>query len=385
MAKKGRKPAYKLEVNFEKLGIKGYLIIDSLINGLSAGGLRMCEGLTEDEVARLARTMTYKFAAADIPMGGAKAGIALDPRHPAKREVIEIFAKAIRPILAEKYIVGEDLGTTKADISHLYSSAKINPIVVVKKKMAAKGITIDLDDDVDLLSDETDLGDLVTGFGVAECADEACSRVGLSLDKATVAIQGFGTVGSGAARYLTEKGAKIVAVADVEGTIYRTKGLPVDKLTAARDELGTIDRGKLDFDFIEKSRDEWMSMYAQILVPAAVADAITKKNAEKVTAKLIVEAANIPVTEEAERILYHMGVAIVPDFIANAGGACGFGLLLTGQVGYDVEEIFREVGNRIRSATAHVMEAGQANNIFPRKAAEDLAEAELKRIRVVFG
>ncbi len=385
MARKERKPAYKLEVKYESLGIKGYVIIDSLVNGFSAGGLRMREGLTEDEVARLARTMTYKFAAADIPIGGAKAGIAFDPRHPDKRKVIEKFAKAIRPILAEKYIVGEDMGTTRADISHLYGAANINPISVARKRMSAKGVTIDLDDDVDLLSDETGLGDLVTGYGVVECVDEACSRVGLSLGEATVAIQGFGNVGAGTARYLAEKGARIVAVADVKGTIYRTKGLPIDKLTAARDELGTIDRRKLDFDFDEKSRDEWMSMYAQILIPAAVADAITKENAEKVTAKLVVEAANIPVTEEAERILHRMGITVVPDFIAGAGGACGFGLLLTGQAPFDVQDIFREVGIRIRRATAHVIDTGRARNVFPRRVAEDLAEAELVRIKEVFG
>jgi glutamate dehydrogenase (NAD(P)+) len=380
-----RRPAYKLQVGYENLGIKGYVIIDSLVNGLSAGGLRMSEGLTEDEVARLARTMTYKFAAADIPMGGAKAGIALDPRHPDKQEVIEKFAKAIRPILGEKYIVGEDLGTTKADISRLYGAANINPIAVARKRMLAKGVTIDLADDDDLLSDDVDLGDLVTGYGVVESTEEACSRVGLSLAGATVAIQGFGNVGAGTARYLTEKGAKIVAVADVKGMIYRTKGLPIDKLTAARDELGTIDRGKLDFNFVERPREEWMSMYAQILIPAAVADSITKENADKVTAKLIVEAANIPVTEDAERILHRMGVAVVPDFIANAGGACAFGLLLTGQAPYDVDDIFREVGARIRKATAHVIETSQKRNVFPRRAAEDLAERELVRIKEVFG
>jgi glutamate dehydrogenase (NAD(P)+) len=385
MAKKIRRPAYRLQVDYETLGIKGYVIVDSLINGLSAGGLRLSEGLTEEEVSRLARTMTHKFSAAGIPIGGAKAGIALDPRHPDKKEVIEKFAKVITPILSEKYIVGEDLGTTKADISHLYRTAGVHPVAVAKKRMSMKGITVDLPDDYDLLDDDSNLDELMTGYGVAECTDEACAQLGLKLEDATVAVQGFGNVGSGTAQFLTEKGAKIVAVADVKGTIYRTKGLPIDKLIAARDELGTIDRGKLDFDFSEKSRDDWMSLYAQILIPAAVADTITERNAEKVTAKLVIEAANIPVTEEAERTLYRMGVAVVPDFIANAGGACGFGLLLSGQVAFDPTDVLNEIGKRIRSATANVIEIANERRIVPRKAAESLAEKELASIKEVFG
>jgi len=385
MARKAKRPVYRLQVDYEKLGIKGYLIIDSLVNGLSAGGLRMREGLTEDEIERLAHTMTHKFAAMRIPIGGAKAGIALDPRHPAKAEVIKEFAKVTGPILAEKYIAGEDMGTTKVDMAHLYRCAELNPVAVAKKRMSLKGITIDLPDDFDPLADESNLDELMTGYGVAESAEEACAQLGLNLSGATVAIQGFGNVGSGTAQFLTQKGAKVVAVADVEGTIYRSKGLPIDTLIAARDELGTIDRGKLDFSFTEHPRDHWMSLYAQILIPAAIADTITKDNVKRVTARLVIEAANIPVTLEAERRLHRMGVAVVPDFIANAGGACGFGLVLSGQVAFDPPEVLHEIGKRIRSATAEVIEAGEKHNLLPRKAAENLAEAELAKIKEVFG
>lgn len=385
MRRKSRQVVYRLRLDYEKLGIKAYVIIDSLVNGLSAGGLRMRDGLGDGEIKRLARAMTHKFAAMRVPIGGAKAGIALDPRHPAKTEVIKKFADIVRPILAEKYIAGEDMGTTKADLAGLYSSAGINPVALAKKRMASKGIAIDLPDDFDLLSDESNLEELMTGYGVAECTEEACARLGLSLKEATVAIQGFGNVGSGTAQFLTQKGAIIVAVADAEGTIYRNKGLPIDRLIAARDELGTIDRSKLDFDFAEHPREDWMTLYAQILVPAAVADTITKENAGQVTARLVVEAANIPVTPEAERQLHRMGVAVVPDFIANAGAACGFGLLLSGQVRFDPPEVLEEIGRRIRSATAKVVEADKKGSLLPRKAAEKLAETELAKIKKVFG
>ena len=126
-------------------------------------------------------------------------------------------------------------------------------------------------------------------------------------------------------------------------------------------------------------------MHAQILIPAAVADTITAKNAETVTAKLVVEAANIPVTEEAERILHRMGISVVPDFIANAGGACGFGLLLSGQIGFDPQDVLKEIGKRIRTATTNVIETARERDVFPRRAAENLAEKELASIKEVFG
>ncbi len=385
MAKKQRQHVYRLQVDYEKLGIKGFVIIDSLVNGLCAGGLRLREGLTEDEVCRLARVMTHKFAASGIPIGGAKAGIALDPRHPEKNAVIEKFAKVIRPILSEKYLVGEDMGTTRADIANFYKAAEVDPIAVAKKRMSEKGITLDLPDGFDMLSDESDLEGLMTGHGVAECTEKACAQLGLDIDGVKVAIQGFGSVGSGTARCLAEKGAKIVAVSDVEGTISNHKGLPVDKLEAARDKLGTIDRKKLDFVFAEKPGKAWMSQGAQVLIPAAVADTITMDNVEHVTAQLVVEAANIPVTLDAERQLHRMGVVAVPDFIANAGAACGFGLLLSGQISLDAEEVLREIGKRIKGTTANVIAGGRDLNLLPRKAAENLAETELKRIKKVFG
>jgi glutamate dehydrogenase (NAD(P)+) len=148
----------------------------------------------------------------------------------------------------------------------------------------------------------------------------------MNLSEATIAIQGFGSVGSGTARFLAQKGAKVIAVADVDGTIYQEDGLPVDQLIAARDELGSIDREKLDCSYEEHPRDDWLALGAHILIPAAVADTITKNNVQRITSRLVVEAANIPVTIEAEKQLHRLGVAVVPDFIANAGAACGFGM-----------------------------------------------------------
>lgn len=384
MAADKRSSVYRLKVQNERLGFKGFVVIDSLVNDLSAGGVRIREGLTEDEVARLARTMTHKFAAAQIPLGGAKSGIDTDPRRPDKLEVVESFGKLIKPLLAEMYLAGEDMGTTRTDIAGLYRSAGISPIAVAKKRMSAKNITIDLPDDFDLLSNDANLEELMTGYGVAECVEEACKRLLIKLPEARVAIQGFGSVGASTARFLTQKGAKVTAVADVDGTIFQNEGLPIDQLVAARDELGSIDRAKLNFSFEEHARDDWLALGANVLIPAAVADTITKDTVKRITSRLVVEAANIPVTNEAEEVLHRLGVTVIPDFIANAGAACGFGLLLSGQSSFDPPAILEEIGRRIRTATEKVIEASRKGRELPRKAAEAMAEEELTKIRRQF-
>lgn len=377
-----RKPIYRLQAHDEELDFTGWVIVDSLINGLAAGGVRMRDGLTEREVGRLARAMTHKFAAAQIPLGGAKSGIDADPRRPDKAQVISRFGQLIQPMLSSLYLAGEDMGTVKADIGNLYRSAGVNPVAVAKQRMSAKGIAVDLPDDFDLLSDESNLEEIMTGFGVTECAEEACSILGISLASATVAIQGFGTVGSGTAQFLSQKGAKIIAVADVNGTIYRPEGIPIEQLVKARDELGTINKDVLEFDYTKMPREEWLAVDAQILIPAAIADAIDKNNVGKISAKLVIEAANIPVTSAAERELQKMGVALIPDFIANAGAACGLGLILSGQVKFDPPEILQEVARRIRSATSKVLE--MSKRMLPRNAAEKIAEKELAKIKQKF-
>ncbi|RJP68585.1 MAG: Glu/Leu/Phe/Val dehydrogenase [Candidatus Abyssobacteria bacterium SURF_17] len=384
MAGKARKPIYRLQVHDDKLNFTGFLVIDSLIYGLSAGGVRMRSGLTEREIARLARAMSHKFAAAQIPIGGAKSGIDADPRRPDKADVMKRFGELIGPLLAEMYLAGEDMGTTRFDVANIYRSAGVDPVAVAKKKMAAKGITIELPNYFDMLSNESNLEELMTGYGVGECAEEACRLLGMSLAGATVSIQGFGTVGSRTAQFLAQKGAKVVAVADVNGTVYRRDGLPVEQLVAARDELGMMDRQKFDFDYEHLSRDDWLAVDADIIIPAAVADAITKANAGRITAKLVIEAGNIPATAEAERQLQRNGIALVPDFIANAGAACGFGLLLSGQTRFDPQAILQEIGHRIRIATAKVLEASLKRKQLPRKAAEKIAEQELAKIRQEF-
>jgi glutamate dehydrogenase (NAD(P)+) len=181
-----------------------------------------------------------------------------------------------------------------------------------------------------------------------------------------------------AAKFMADKGFTIVAVADIAGTIYHPDGLPLEKLFAAKDERGTIDRARMPQDCQILDRDEWLNLDVDILVPAAIGDAIRKDNVSGVKAKLVVEGANFPVTEEAERYFYQHGIANVPDFVANAGAAGGFGMLLTGQVPLDPRKILEALSSRLRETTRKVLSMSKEKGTSPRFVALGLAEERLR-------
>jgi len=358
-------------------GITAFIVVHRLIGGVCGGGVRMSPNVTINEVAQLARTMTYKFAAVGVQVGGAKSGIIYDPRSPKKKEADAVFGKLAMPLLSTVYTIGEDMGTSADDVTIINDAAGVNPIEMAKKKAKERGITLNLPENVEFskLGGES-FEEIITGYGIAEAADEAVGLLSLSLSDATVAVQGFGTVGSITARNLARRGAKVIAVADIEGTIISQDGLDVEKLIAAKDQHGTIDRKKLDFPFKKGSGDGWLTAGAQIVVPAAVAGAINEKNVKTITAKLILEGANIPITPKAQETLTKKGTPIIPDFIANAGAAAGFGLVLTGQC--PVEKVFEEFSKRIRDGVRYCVEESRKAKITTRQAAVNLANKNLE-------
>jgi len=358
-------------------GIKAFIVVHRLIGGICGGGVRMSPNVTLTEVAQLARTMTYKFAAMGVQVGGAKSGIVYDPRSPNKKEADAAFGRLAMPLLSTVYMIGEDMGTNAEDVSIIYNTAGVNPIEMAKKKTKERGITLNLPENVEFskLGGES-FEEIITGYGIAEAADEAVRLLSLDLAGATVAIQGFGTVGSITARNLARRGARVIAVTDIEGTISNDDGLDVEKLIAAKDRHGTIGRSKLDFPFTKGGGEGWLTAGAQIVVPAAVAGAINEKNVKTVTAKLILEGANIPITPGAQEVLTRKGTPIIPDFIANAGAAAGFGLVLTGQC--PVEKVFEEFSRRIRDGVRYAVLESKKSSITTRQAAVNLANKNLE-------
>ncbi len=375
-----RQPKYQIEMHDPETNTHAFLIIDTLRNGFCGGGIRMSPTVTKEEVHRLAQAMTYKFSAVDVPVGGSKSGIVADPNSPDREVHLRAFAKMAAPFLSEMYVAGEDMGTTAADVGLIYSQANCSWFDVVKKHMGQDGATLSLTPDFNPTDlNGVNLEEELTGFGVAEVTEEACDVLQLDTTQTRVAIQGFGTVGSITARNLNQKGFKVVAVSDVEGTLYHPGGLVVDELLAAKNSLGTIDRTKLDSEYQSLDRDEWLGLDVDVLIPAAIADTIHMKNVSQIKASLIIEAANIPVTEVAEKYLFDHGIAVVPDFIANVGTAGGFGLLLTNQVPLEPEAVFTELGRRMRKSTRDVLSLSQQEKILPRDVAVQLAEQRLQK------
>jgi glutamate dehydrogenase (NAD(P)+) len=359
--------------------MRAYIVVDRLVNGICGGGVRMSPSVTREEVGMLARTMTYKFAAVGVKVGGAKSGIVFDPRSPDKKDIVSAFGRMAHPYLTSIYVIGEDMGTNADDVALINKAAGVDPIAFAREKARELGFELDLPEGVEFsnLGGES-FEEIITGYGIAEAAEEAVDLLGMTLAQSSVAIQGFGTVGSITARNLARRGVRVVAVADREGTIRNDDGLDVEELIGATDEVGTIVREKIKSPYTKGGSDGWLTAGADIIVPAAIAGAISRDTVKHIDAKLILEGANIPVTDDAQRVLTEKGIPIIPDFIANAGAAAGFGLILTGECA--IEEVFGEFSRRIRSGVRHCIEESNRLKITTREAAIRLAEKNLEEV-----
>lgn len=364
-------PTMRIEFNDDALNLKGYLVIDQTAEGLCAGGLRMAPDVSVAQLEHLARLMTLKFGVMGVKIGGAKAAIVAGRTGADADALIRRTAELLEPFLRSCYLMGEDLGTRGSDVGAMYRHIGLDPVDFVSQKLAERGVKIAVPEGFglgDLMSDE--FAGCVAGYGVAQAVEVAAAVRGLRPDDLRVSIQGFGSVGRAAALRLVEGGSTVVAIADVEGTLYSPAGLDVHELDRACDEQGVIDRTSVGQSAEVLPREAWHTVAAEVLVPAAVEDAITSDEVPNVSreVRLIVEGANGPVTEDAEALLEGQGIAIVPDFVANAGSAAAFGLLITGQATMD--NVFPEYCRRISEATAAILE-----HEAPGKTARDRAVA----------
>ncbi|MBI4786690.1 MAG: Glu/Leu/Phe/Val dehydrogenase [Chloroflexi bacterium] len=360
----------------------GYLVIDQLVRGIAGGGCRMRPGCTMEEAARLAQTMTLKFALFDVPIGGAKVGIDYDPGAPDADEVLYRFFEAIAPYLRGSYITGPDMGTHENQILKTLQRVGIrSPYYAAIQRW---GLTPEAEDTVRralaLKTDGMTLDGFIAGYGVSVCALEALKHKNFPINAARVGLQGFGSVGGAAARYLAQAGAKIVAVADIEGTVARREGLDVELLLKSRNALGMIDRSRLPGDYAQLGADAWFTEPSDVLIPAALADTIDVYKAEQVKAAIVVEGANFPLTAKAEQALHARGVVIIPDFLANSAFAYISGALLMGAVGADADAILKLVAERLQDRTRRVLD-GIERGVPPREQVIAIAEENLARLR----
>jgi glutamate dehydrogenase (NAD(P)+) len=359
----------------------GYLVIDRLIGGMAGGGTRMREGCTLEEVERLAHAMTLKNGGLDLPAGGAKLGLDLDPHDPAAHGMLVRFFQAMRPFFETWLATGEDMGTTQPQLIAVFEEAGIGSTFKAVLNRAPDGPAglARANASFGATADGIPLFDLVGGYGVTEAALAAMSHLGWQPGATRAAIQGFGSMGGSSARFLARKGVRIVAIADAGGTIANSDGLDVDHYLAARNSHGEIDRARLKTGDREQERDDWLRSEAELLVPAAVADTINEGNADQITARLIVEAANIPTTAGAEQRLAERGVLVIPDFIANSGTNGWAWWVLLGLVEPGADAAFAKISETMRGTVGAMLKLAEEERITPRAAAVRVALANADR------
>lgn len=329
--------------------LRAVVVVDNTAAGTAIGGVRMDHDVTVEEVFRLARAMTFKNAVAGLPHGGGKAGIIADPAMPSleKEALVRSFARAIRTVT--DYVPGPDMGVDETCMAYVHD--EIGRAIGLPKVLG--GVPLDT------------LG--ATGYGLAIAAQAAEDMGHVRLERARVVIQGFGAVGTHAARFLTERGALVVAVSDSRGAIAEPDGLDIEKLMAWKADGGPV--GEFGGGHPVPAA-ELIAYPSDIWVPAARPDVFTGANAGAVQAKLILPGANIAVTEEAERIFFDRGVVSIPDFIANAGGViCG----AVEYAGGTEAEAFDAIATKIRENTRTVLERSAERRIPPIEAATQLA------------
>lgn len=355
-------PEKLIQIWDSKTKLCGFLVIDNTTLGPAKGGLRITPTVTLEEIARLARIMTYKCALSELHFGGGKAGIVANIKRILPKEkfaLIRAFARAVKSLVPEEYIAGPDVSTGEADMAEFVNALK-NPKAATGKPEKMGGLPHELGS---------------TGFGVAKAVQVGAEFAKISIRSAKVSVAGFGNVGQFTASYLSNLGAKIVAVSDSVGTIYNTKGLNIKELQKVKTKIGSVTKFQ---DGQVLQGDKIFELACDILIPAALGGVVNSQNVGKVKASIIVEGANLPVTADAENILFQKGVLVVPDFVANAGGVISS---YAEYKGFVQEEMFEIVQDKIVKNTKLVLEKSRLEKIPPREAAIKIATERLKKAK----
>jgi glutamate dehydrogenase (NAD(P)+) len=357
---------------------RGYRIQHNGARGPYKGGVRFHQSADLDEVRALAALMTWKNALIDVPFGGAKGGVQCEPGVLSATELQRLTRRFTAMI---SYIIGvnrdipaPDMGTnaqTMAWMMDAYGQKMgYQPAIVTGKPVELGG---------------SHGREEATGRGVVICATESARRLGLDFEGARVAIQGFGNVGSWAAAIASEHGAKVVAVSDVGGGTYSPNGLDLGAIARHQSEaisVVTFPEGE------EVTNEELLELDCDVLIPAAIEGVIGSHNADRIKAKLVIEAANGPTTPVADEILTDRGVTVVPDILANAGGVTVSyfeWVQNIQQFQWDLDHVNDELTKRMKTATDQVWEHAEDRSRTLRDAAFDIAVERVSRAAEIRG
>lgn len=343
---------------------EGYRVIHDDVLGPSKGGIRYAPDITIDEVKALAAWMTWKCAVVNVPFGGAKGGIRCNPKELSQRELEHLTRRYTANMLEvfgpERDIPAPDMNTNEqimAWIMDTYSmhTRKTENAVVTGKPLLLGG----------------SLGRKeATGRGVVTVTLGALHKIGLLANKCSVAVQGFGNVGSISAKLMHEQGAKVIAISDVTGGYYNKKGIDIPHAMEYYASHGNSLEGYTEATLI--TNEELLEMECDVLIPAAKEDQISKKNAENIKARIIAEGANGPITATADPILDEKDILVIPDILANAGGVTvSYFEWVQDRQGYfwTEERVNRRLNRMMREAFDNLYRLKEHYNITLRQAA----------------
>jgi glutamate dehydrogenase (NAD(P)+) len=340
-------PARVIEIVEPSAGLDAVVVIDHELFATSAGGTRMVPDVTAEEVARLARAMTWKLAVCGVPYAGAKAGIRFDGGGD-RAGVLGAYIERVRE-WQDFFLTGPDMGTHPEDFLALEPEGRPMPIWA----RAHEGMGMD---------------DLAVGYGIRGAAAVALERLGQPLEGATVAIEGFGKAGAGTARACATAGARVVAVSTIQGALVDPAGLDVDELLALRERHGDllVDHAPVP----ARPREALFAVECDVLVPGARPHVIAPESAAELRCAAVVPAANVPYAPGATDALAARGILALPDFVTNAGG---IHLYEAPECREDPGRCLAAVERLVGETTRRVLAAADAERVTPTQAALGIA------------
>lgn len=348
-------PEMVIEYYHPKLNFHAVTVIDNTALGPAKGGIRMTARVDVTEVSRLARAMTWKCALAGLPFGGGKSGIMVDSKKitlKQKKEIVEAFAEYLQILAPKYYVAAPDMYMAEQEMGWISKKTKSKNIVTGKPTNLG-GIPHELGS---------------TGFGVYHSTLVALEHMKKKPKDITFAVEGFGNVGGFVAKFLCEKGAKMVAVSDSKGVLVNYNGIDFKKVDNIKKKTGSVvnyGSGKV------LTPERILNVKADVLITAAVPDLILSKHVRKLNFKLVVEGSNIPMSGSTEYLLHQKGILVVPDFVANAGGVISSYIEF---IGGTPEKMFKLVESKVKKNTYEVLELAKKKKIAPRQAAMIIAK-----------
>jgi glutamate dehydrogenase (NAD(P)+) len=338
--------------------VTGYRVQHNLGRGPAKGGIRYHQDVTLDEIKALAMWMTWKCAVVGIPYGGGKGGVVIDPKKLSRREVEGLTRRYTTEISVligpEKDIPAPDVNTNAQTMAWIMDTYSMHVGYTVPGVVTGKPISLG----------GSEGRNEATARGAVYCIEDAAAHLGMDLARSTVAIQGFGNAGAIAAQLIAAQGATVIAVSDSTGGIHSPKGLDISRVMSWKKEHGTVQGFPSASDI---SNSDLLELECDVLIPAALENQITGRNADRIRARIVAEAANGPTTPDADERLQARGIFMIPDILCNAGGVTVSYFEWVQDLNRDhwsetvVNEKLREIMTRAFSETLAIAEREEVN------------------------